>query len=62
MDAKECRFCKHYQGLSLPESRKACMKHKKIKNMFDTCEDFASSGVEEFLEKLREGVIYNGKL
>lgn len=56
MNSKECRSCKHYQGIQLPNNKKACLKHKKTKHMFDSCDDFIADGIEKFLKEFRKKV------
>lgn len=53
MNANECRFCKHYSTLGLPYGKGACMKSKKRVRMFDTCENYRNSGLDDFMKKFK---------
>lgn len=53
MNARECRFCKHYSTLGLPEKKGACLKNKKRVGMFDTCESYRNNGLDDFLKKFK---------
>ena len=56
MDAKECRFCKHYSTLGLPEGKGACMKSKRRVGMFNTCKDFRANISRELMEGIRKAL------
>lgn len=53
MNARECRFCKHYSTMGLPEKKGACLKNKKRVGMFDTCESYRNSGLDDFLKQFK---------
>nr|DAL11303.1 MAG TPA_asm: hypothetical protein [Caudoviricetes sp.] len=55
VNARECRFCKHYSTLGLPEKKGACLKNKKRVGMFDTCESYRNNGLDDFLKKFLKG-------
>ena len=54
MDAKECRFCEHSQDFNQPPDKTLCMKKRKIMKRHDTCECFTTSGLQNFLNELKD--------